>query len=147
MANPTALLETSLGNIDTGAQLSQSLRLELKVTGGAALAAINLASLRFYIHGERRLQHDLRLWVGAHVAGVALASVDAAGRDTTVASLPAKVLKLVGFAENEGLIPYPRTVYPGFRLLQEYFTLPQKFAFFDVTGLEALPVEKITDRF
>ena len=112
-----------------------------------ALSAMNLTQLRFYIHGERRLQDDLRLWVGAHVDGVALASVDAAGRDTTVASLPAKALMLVGFAENEGLIPYPKTVYPGFRLLQEYFTLPQKFAFFDVTGLEALPAEKMTDRF
>lgn len=133
--------------IDTGAQLAQSLRLELKITGGAALAAINLSSLRFYVHGERRLQDDLRLWLGAHVEGIALAAVDAAGRDTTVCSLPAKALKLVGFAESEGLIPYPKTVYPGFRLLQEYFTLPQKFAFFDVTGLEALPADKMTDRF
>lgn len=133
--------------IDTGAQLAQSLRLELKVTGGAALAAINLSQLRFYVHGERRLQDDIRLWLGAHVDGIALASVDAAGRDTTVATLPAKALKLVGFTENEGLIPYPRTVYPGFRLLQEYFTLPQKFSFFDVTGLEALPADKMSDRF
>jgi type VI secretion system protein ImpG len=133
--------------IDTGAQLSQSLRIELKVTGGAALAAINLSQLRFYIHGERRLQDDLRLWIAAHTDGVALAAVDAAGRDTTVSSLPAKVIKLVGFAEDEGLIPYPTTVYPGFRLLQEYFTLPQKFAFFDVTSLETLPADKVTDRF
>jgi type VI secretion system protein ImpG len=133
--------------VDTGAQLTQSLRLELKVTGGAALAAINLSSLRFYIHGERRLQDDLRLWVGAHVESVALAAVDAAGRDTILTTLPAKSLKLVGFNETEGLIPYPRTVYPGFRLLQEYFTLPQKFAFFDVTGLEALPADKMSDRF
>ncbi len=133
--------------IDTGAQLTQSLRIELKVTGGAALAAINLSQLRFYIHGERRLQDDLRLWIGAHVDSVALCSVDAAGRDTTVASLPAKSIRLVGFAENEALIPYPRTVYPGFRLLQEYFTLPQKFAFFEVTGLDQLPADKMTDRF
>src|SRR4051812_36255579 len=133
--------------IDTGAQLTQSLRIELKVTGGAALGAINLSQLRFYIHGERRLQDDLRLWIGAHVDGIALASVDAAGRDTTVATLPNKALKLVGFAENEALIPYPKTVYPGFRLLQEYFTLPQKFAFFELTGLEALPADKMTDRF
>jgi len=133
--------------LDTGAQLTQSLRIELKVTGGASLAAINLSSLRFYIHGERRLQDDLRLWVGAHVDGVALASVDAAGRDTTVATLPAKAVRLVGFNEEEALIPYPRTVYPGFRLLQEYFTLPQKFAFFEVTGLESMPPDKITDRF
>jgi type VI secretion system protein ImpG len=133
--------------IDTGSQLAQSLRIELKVTGGAALSSINLSRLRFYIHGERRLQDDLRLWVGAHVEGVALASVDAAGRDTTVATLRASSIKLVGFAEEEALIPYPRTVYPGFRLLQEYFTLPQKFAFFEVSGLEALPTEKTADRF
>src|SRR3954470_4346083 len=91
--------------IDTGAQLSQSLRIELKGTGGAALAALNLTRLRFYIHGERRLQDDVRLWLGAHVDGVALAAVDAAGRDTTVASLPAKVIRMAGFAEEEGLIP------------------------------------------
>lgn len=133
--------------IDTGAQLSQSLRIEVKAIGGAALAAINLTSLRFYIHGERRVQDDLRLWLGAHVDGVALASVDAGGRDTTVATLPVKSVKLAGFNENEALFPYPRTVYPGFRLLQEYFTLPQKFAFFDVGGLEALPVQKMGDRF
>jgi type VI secretion system protein ImpG len=133
--------------VDTGAQLAQTLRIELKVTGGAALPAIGLSSLRFYISGERRLQDDVRLWLGAHVDGVALAAVDAGGRDTIVSSLPAKSLKLAGFAENEGLIPYPKTVYPGFRLLQEYFTLPQKFAFFDVTGLETIPAEKVTDRF
>src|SRR3954454_10160211 len=78
--------------VDTGAQLTQSLRLELKVTGGAALAAINLSQLRFYIHGERRLQDDLRLWIGAHTDGISLASVDAAGRDTVVATLPYKTL-------------------------------------------------------
>ncbi|MEO7332116.1 MAG: type VI secretion system baseplate subunit TssF, partial [Minicystis sp.] len=93
--------------IDTGAQLAQSLRIELKVTGGAALAAINLSQLRFYIHGERRLQDDIRLWVGAHVESVALCAVDAAGRDTIIASLNAKAIKLVGFNEGEGLIPYP----------------------------------------
>ena len=38
-------------------------------------------------------------------------------------------------------------MYPGFRLLGKYFTLPQKFAFFDVTGLEQMPVDKLTDRF
>ncbi|HSN97675.1 MAG TPA: type VI secretion system baseplate subunit TssF [Candidatus Nanopelagicales bacterium] len=133
--------------IDTGAQLAQTLRIELKVTGGVALPALALSSVRFYVHGERRLQDDLRLWVAAHSEGVALASVDASGRDTTVATLPAKAIKMVGFAEEQSLIPYPRTVYPGYRLLQEYFTLPQKFAFFDVTGLEALPPDRVTDRF
>jgi type VI secretion system protein ImpG len=133
--------------LDTGAQLAQSLRIELKITGGAALSALSLSTLRFYIHGERRFQDDLRLWIGAHTEGVSLAAVDAAGRDTTVASLPTRVVRLTGFGEDEALFPYPKTVYPGFRLLQEYYTLPQKFAFFEVNGLGALPADKITDRF
>ncbi|WP_437661660.1 type VI secretion system baseplate subunit TssF [Sorangium sp. So ce1182] len=133
--------------VDTGAQLAQTLRIELRLTGGAALSGLSLSSLRFYIHGERRLQDDLRLWVGAHVDAVALAAVDAAGRDTTIASLPARSVRLTGFTDEEALIPYPKTVYPGFRLLQEFFTLPQKFAFFEVTGLQALSAERISDRF
>ncbi len=133
--------------VDTGAQLAQTMRIELKVTGGAALSALDLSKIRFYIHGERRLQDDLRLWVGAHLDSVAYAAVDAGGTDTTVLTLPARSVRLVGFEEDEALIPYPKTVYPGYRLLQEYFTLPQKFAFFEATGLEALPVDRLGDRF
>lgn len=132
--------------IDTGARLSQTLRIELRVTGGASLAALGLHRLRFYIHGERRLQDDLRLWLGAHLDGVAVAAVDGGGNDQTVMTLPARSVKLCGFDESEALIPYPDTAYPGFRLLQEYFTLPQKFAFFEVTSLGGMATEKLGDR-
>ncbi len=127
--------------------LAQTLRLELKVTGGAALSALELSKLRFYLHGERRLQDDVRLWLGAHVDTVAFAAVDSGGNDTTVVTLPPRALRLGGLAPEEALIPYPKTVYPGFRLLQEYFSLPQKYAFFDVTGLESLPTDRLGDRF
>lgn len=128
-------------------QLAQTLRIELKVTGGAALSALELEKIRFYIHGERRTQDDLRLWVGAHLDGLAFATVDGNGNDSTVLELPTRNIELGGFSEDESLIPYPKTVYPGYRLLQEYFTLPQKFAFFDVRGLEALPHDRLGDRF
>jgi type VI secretion system protein ImpG len=143
------LLPLEIGDVrvDTGAKLSQSLRIELKVTGGASLAALDLSRIRFYIHGERRLQDDLRLWVGAHLDRVSLASVDGGGNDTTISTLPAGSVSLVGFEEDESLIPYPSTVYPGYRLLQEYFTLPQKFAFFDVARLDTVPLDRLGDRF
>src|SRR5690606_19145406 len=133
--------------IDTGAQLAQSMRVVMKVTGGASLAALELDRVRFFIHGERRLQDDLRLWIGAHLESVAFAAVDSGGNDTNVLTLPASSVKLVGFDEEQALIPYPGTVYPGYRLLQEYFSLPQKFAFFEVTGLAQLPVDRLGDRF
>ena len=133
--------------VDTGQTLAQTLRIELRLTGGSNLAALNLKRLRFYLHGERRLQDDLRLWIAEHLDGVAIASVDASGRDQVVSVPNRRAVSMLGFAEDQALIPYPDTVYPGFRLLQEYFTLPQKFAFFELSGLESLPAEKMGDRF
>lgn len=132
--------------IDTGARLSQTLRIELRVTGGASLAGLALQRLNFYIHGERRLQDDLRLWLGAHLEGAAIATLDPGGNDQVVYTLPPKSVRLTGFSEEEALIPYPKTAYPGYRLLQEYFTLPQKFAFFEVGNLGGTPVERLGDR-
>ncbi len=133
--------------VDTGQTLSQTLRIELRLTGGANFAALNLKTIRFYLQGERRLQDDVRLWLGEHVDSLALASVDSGGRDSVLFVPPKRSLELVGFAEEQALIPFPETVFPGFRLLQEYFTLPQKFAFFDVGGFDRMPAEKVGDRF
>lgn len=42
----------------------------------------------------------------------------------------------VGFGDDEEVIPYPRYSHPAYRLLQEYFTFPDKFHFIDVRGLQ-----------
>jgi type VI secretion system protein ImpG len=41
----------------------------------------------------------------------------------------------VGFAPEDAILPGADRSFPGYRLLTEYFVLPQKFLFFDVTGL------------
>ena len=68
-------------------------------------------------------------------------------RDTTPNSrvrpvaLRPENLRPAGFDESESMLPYPRRSFPGYRLLQEYFTFPEKLFFFDVTGLrEAWPL-------
>ncbi len=45
-------------------------------------------------------------------------------------------LRPVGFGGGEALLPYPSQAFSGYRILQEYFILPHKFLFFDVTGLD-----------
>ena len=50
--------------------------------------------------------------------------------------LPPESLRPVGFAEDEGVLPYPRRSFVGYRLLQEYFCFPQKFFFLDLNGLD-----------
>jgi type VI secretion system protein ImpG len=60
--------------------------------------------------------------------------------------LPASALKPVGFGEDEGMLPYPRRSFIGYRLLQEYFTFPEKFFFLDLTELEPVWAGGFKDR-
>ncbi len=46
------------------------------------------------------------------------------------------LLKPVGFAEHEGLLPYPPTSHMGYRLLTEFFVFPEKFLFIDIDGID-----------
>jgi type VI secretion system protein ImpG len=45
-------------------------------------------------------------------------------------------LQAIGFAEDEPVIAYPPSAFPGYRLLQEYFTIPARFLFLDLVGWE-----------
>jgi type VI secretion system protein ImpG len=56
-------------------------------------------------------------------------------------------LRPVGFADEEALLPYPRQSFSGYRLLQEYFTFPEKFFFLDLSGLEVLQSAGFGPRF
>jgi len=48
--------------------------------------------------------------------------------------LPTSIIKPIGFAMDEGLLPYPDNSFMGYRLLTEYFAFPEKFMFIDLEG-------------
>lgn len=49
-------------------------------------------------------------------------------------------IQAVGFAADEGLLPYPTSSFIGYRLLTEYFVFPEKFMFIDIINLaHAIP--------
>jgi type VI secretion system protein ImpG len=50
-------------------------------------------------------------------------------------------IRPVGFEKHEGLLSYSDQSFLAYRLLQEYFHFPQKFFFFDLTGLDVLSVK------
>jgi type VI secretion system protein ImpG len=43
----------------------------------------------------------------------------------------------VGFARDEGMLPYSARSFLGYRLLTEYFAFPEKYLFFELSGLSA----------
>lgn len=54
-----------------------------------------------------------------------------------------KCIRHVGLAHDEAVIPDNPRSFPGYRLLTEYFALPQKFLFFEVTGIRQESLAKM----
>ena len=47
-----------------------------------------------------------------------------------VFNIPLESLQSEGFSEEEGILPYPKNVYQGYRVLHEYLVYPDAFLFF-----------------
>lgn len=90
-------------------------------------------SLRFYLGGGYTRASDLYRLLLTGVRRVVVGE----GADTAGAVLASGCLKPMGFSEGEALLPWPSHAFAGYRLLQEYFVLPEKFLFVELTGLNA----------
>jgi type VI secretion system protein ImpG len=111
------------------------LRLTLQCRGGTPLAGLELDHLRFFLHGEHQLIHALYELLFNHTCQVQLRPLETQSSVPPVVLSP-RCLRAVGFAPDEGLLPYSPRSFLGYRLLQEYFHFPDKFLFFDLCELD-----------
>lgn len=111
-----------------------ALRVEMRSPNDAPLAKLGLDTLRFHLFGESSLVHILYELLCSKLTGIVVR--DPANPKLAPVMLPPTALRPVGFADDEGMLPYPRRSFTGYRLLQEYFAMPEKFQFIDVTGME-----------
>lgn len=124
---------------------SGALRLGLRLVGGAKPEDVRGERLRLYLDGDLGTAATLYLWLVRHAREVAL---EVAGEEETRRrTFREEPVRPAGFLPEEGLFPYPQHAFLGYRLLQEYFTLPQKFLFVDVAGLSALAELAPEERF
>jgi len=98
---------------------------------------LELKALPFYLHGESSLVHNLYEFLSNNCVEILIRDLTVNTRRPPL-TLPVSSLKPKGFSESEALLPYPRRSFSGYRLLQEYFNFPEKFFFFELSGLEAL---------
>jgi len=114
-------------------RIKGGLRIRLKTTAGLKFAQTAVDRLCFYLHGRDDVANALyELCLGAPVGALV--------RPTAQASLwhewlDAASIRPVGFADNQALLPVTLRTFQGYRLLQEYFSFPQRYRFFEVTGL------------
>ncbi len=112
----------------------QMLRITFRLLGGAQLSAVAGEKTRLYLAGDQRSQLGLLMWIHEHLDDVVLFTESAPGKTKEI-SLGKRALSHAGFHDDEALLPFGRMAFPGYRLLEEYYVIPQKFAFVDVAGL------------
>ncbi|MGC8469748.1 MAG: type VI secretion system baseplate subunit TssF, partial [Acetobacteraceae bacterium] len=99
-----------------------------------SFAKLGVDALRFFVRGAANVAPPLFELLCAHT--IALAFADGPADPQPVLAGP-EALAQAGYAAEESLFPWPRRSFAGFRLLSEYFALPEKFLFFDISRLEA----------
>lgn len=110
-----------------------ALRLRLRVGAGLTFSDLSLDNLPLHIRGgdampSRILEHLLAQAVGVLVMPVQ-EHVD------WHQLLPKSAIRSLGYSDSEALLPTGPRQFQGYRLLQEYFAMPQRFMFADVVGL------------
>ena len=118
-----------------GAQ--QAIVIQLKTYNNLSLAELDWQDVRFFLNGPSQHVFHLYELLFNHVCHLEWASTTTQGMTVRV-PLRREDISPVGFAADEGLMPYPERSFPGYRLLLEYFCFPEKFLFFDLSGLDKI---------
>lgn len=108
------------------AQSRSALRLSLRCLGKSQWANLGIEQLRIHLAASPVINACLYDLLGAHAVQVLAGSPGSV--PTALKGLP----QIVGFSDDEALLPDEDGVHPGMRLLAEYFAFPDKFHFFDL---------------
>lgn len=107
-----------------------------KIVLGFELAGISLGQWRpdglsFFLSGSYSTASSLFACFTRFLSHIKISCPKAAHSHV----LPAHSLKSMGFDRANSIFSYPAQSFSGFSLLQEYFFFPQKFLFFNLSGL------------
>jgi type VI secretion system protein ImpG len=122
-----------LNAVPVGQRVRGGVRIRLKTTAGLKFSQTSLDSVRFYLAGRHDVASTLyELCLATSLGAIVLGSK---GASRWHEYLPARAVQPVGFADTDAVLPVTLRSFQGYRLLQEYFSFPQRFRFFEVTGL------------
>ncbi|WP_105403555.1 type VI secretion system baseplate subunit TssF [Neorhizobium sp. T7_12] len=121
---------------------SSRIVISFRQTGGAGLQALAAGPLTLFINSAKdtATARQLYLFFRERVRGVQLIVPDERPAAANLTVEP------MGFAPTEAALPYPEGAFDGFRIMQEYFSCPEKFMFLRLKGLENF-ADSRADRF
>ena len=122
-----------LNTLPIAQRIKGGLRIRLKTTAGLNFSQTRIDRLCFYLAGRDDAAN--RLLELALATGLGVLVRPTRGRPSDVTMLPASAIRPVGFSDEQALLPVSLRSFQGYRLLQEYFTFPQRYRFIELAGL------------
>jgi len=109
------------------------LHLQLKsINNDFEIHELKFDKLRFYLKGQPQFIHPFYELIFRNCHGIAMTHSE---DDLKPIYIDKKNIQQVGFGEHEGLLPYPKHSFIGYRLLTEFFVFPEKFMFIDIVDI------------
>ena len=124
-----------LNTLPVAQRIKGGVRIRLRTTAGLKFSQTSIDRLSFYLAGRNDVAN--RLYELCLATGLGVLVLPARGAPRWHEFLPAASIQPVGFSDDEALLPVTLRSFQGYRLLQEYFSFPQRFRFFELTGLRA----------
>ena len=130
-------LDRSIVGIDlpAEAEASAAIWFTMEATAGLDFSKINLDRLCLYLRGSDELPTKVFEHILTHGIGVWVRDPQSKTESRKWCQLPAGCLRPLGMENNSALLPPSPTTFEGYRLLMEYFSMPQRFLFLEITGL------------
>jgi type VI secretion system protein ImpG len=111
-----------------------AIRLRLKATGEAPFAKLELERLPLFLSGPDGARVRLYEQLVANVVAVFIRPTE---RPLPWQErLPASTVQAFGTEPEEALLPRAPETFDGYRLLQEYYAMPERFLFVELVGLD-----------
>jgi type VI secretion system protein ImpG len=163
----SAKLESPAPKDARGMYAENYIKLSMRCFGDANLHELKIGetgeppeSIRFFLNGDPQLTFPLYEMIFNHASAVEFRAKETPLGDKGMATmtniqltppkpviLSADAIRQVGFDEEQGMLPYTKRSFIGYRLLTEYFTFPYKFMFFDIFGLDQAILKKFGSHF
>lgn len=115
----------------------QALVIRIGVREGLRFSQVQADELRIFLNGSAQQTFPLYELLGNNVVEVVGEFGNERGRTETV-TLARDCIEPCGFEADQAMMPYPQSSFPGYGLLLEYFSFPEKFLFFTIKGISRL---------
>ncbi len=122
--------------------MKAAIRVRLRVTGEMPLSKLPLEKLAFFLGGPDGARVRLYEQLLADVTAIYLRP--AARPVPWQERLPPSALRPLGFEPGEALLPSVPETFDGYRLLQEYYAMPERFLFVELDGLDRAAIRSTT---